>query len=83
MAGIDKIYGNGDQWWELFEFLAHSQRPQYCGYLYRPPVGEEIGPIANFPFHVDKWLWDECPLPWVRARLKDQYNGAPDRIRKR
>ena len=77
MAGIDKIYGTKKQWEELFVWLANN-RPQYCKFLYSPwgSVGEPMM-ISNFPPYADKWLWRNCPLPWVRARLADQYNGAP------
>lgn len=30
--------------------------------------------ISNFPVSIDKWLWDKCPIGFVRERLKEQYS---------
>jgi hypothetical protein len=77
MAVIDKIYGTNKEWEEFFFFLA-TKRPQYCRFLY-PPFGYEnsIRPISNFPQYADRWLYDNCPLKWVKKRIKEQYNGRP------
>ena len=34
---------------------------------------EDYRPISNFPSEIDKWLIKECPLQFVRDRLKQQY----------
>lgn len=76
MASIDKIYGTHDQWCELFDWLRRSKRPQYARYLYIPfTINEADGPITNTPVSVDRWLWDNCPLKFVKARLKVMYGG--------
>lgn len=90
MAGIDKIYGNEQEWTELFCWLARY-RPQYCKFLMlpfwtdwdaKPPVRTTSGAISMFPVYADKWLYKNCPLKWVKGRIKNQYNGDPSRKRK-
>lgn len=79
MAGIDKIYGTYDQWCDFHNWMARSKRPQYCRYFYPTPNygvdGTHIGCITNTPVRVDRWLWDNCPLKFVKKRLKEMYNG--------
>jgi hypothetical protein len=78
VAAIDKIYGNYEQWSELHQWIARSKRPQYCRYFYPTPRGMEgDGPIMNNPVKVDRWLWDNCQLPWVIERLRFMYKGEP------
>jgi len=38
-------------------------------------IGYEKGyrPISNFPENIDKWLIDNCPIDFVKNRLKEQY----------
>lgn len=44
-------------------------------FLYDKPEKEsKVVPIANFPPDIDKWLIENCPIEWVRYRLKEQYN---------
>lgn len=78
MAGIDKIYGTYEQWCEFHYWVATSKRPQYCMYFYpTPPLldGKHRGPITNTPVRVDRWLWDNCPLKFVKKRLNEMYGG--------
>jgi hypothetical protein len=79
MAAIDKIYGTHEQWCELFEFLQRSKRPQYVRFMYRPfgaaTPDDQERPITNTPVYVDRWLWDNCPLKFVKARLREVYRN--------
>ena len=81
MASIDKIYGTYNQWCDFHSWVANSKRPQYCKYFYPTPnygvSSADIGPITNFSARADKWIYKNCPLKWVKARIKEQYNGAP------
>ena len=83
MAGIDCIYGTFDQWQELHQWVARSKRPQYCRYFYPTPAcceentTDDKGRIMHTPVKVDKWLWDNCPFPWVKEELAFMYNGSP------
>lgn len=77
MAGIDKIYGTDEEWAELFRYLA-MERPQYCRFLCGPfGYEKQPRPISNFPPYADRWLYDNCPLKWVKKRIKEQYDGRP------
>ena len=78
MAGIDKIYGNREQWVELWGWLV-IHRSQYSKFLYAPYFDNnvQIRPITNFPLYADIWLYDNCPLTWVKERIEEQYNGPP------
>ena len=79
MAGIDKIYGTHDQWVELFQWLRMSKRPQYVVYMLFPPGASvpdnEERALTNTPVRVDRWLWDNCPLPFVKKRLRFMYRN--------
>lgn len=83
MAAIDKIYGTYDNWLEFHSWVANSKRPQYCKYFYPTPMSangyskDHVGPLTNFPTHADKWLYKNCPIKWVKKRIREQYNGAP------
>ena len=80
MAAIDCIFGTWNQWDEFHQWVANSKRPQYCRYFYPTPWhgvdenGEEhVGRITNTPMKVDKWLWEHCPIEFVRERIKEVY----------
>lgn len=73
MAYIDKIYGTRKQWNELHAFLVQT-RPEYIEkYMYPQPEIE--GPLANFSYAADKWLWKNCTLRFVKEALKEQYSS--------
>ena len=81
MAAIDKIYGSNEQWEELFLWLARH-RPQYIKFMALPfATDDKRRQITNLPLYADKWLWDNCPLKWVKEALKFQYNGSPHKRR--
>ena len=78
MAAIDKIYGTGRQWDELFVWLSMN-RPQYCRFLYAPNMQEHSSDemmISNFPTYADNWLLKNCPFKWVKERIKEQYRNS-------
>jgi hypothetical protein len=70
MAAIDKIYGSREEWKELRVWL-NTNRWDFMKNMYTEP--EISGPLANFTEEQDKWLWENCPLFFVRNRLKEQY----------
>ena len=75
MAGIDKIYGSYSEWIEFHTWVAESKRPQYCVYFYPTPTyGRGSMSITNTPIRVDKWLWKNCPLKFVKRELKKMYS---------
>jgi hypothetical protein len=73
MAGIDKIYGTQEQYYELRDYLTKNH-PDALRYLYPENYGCYDRPISNFPTKVDQWLLKRCPLEWVTDRIREQYN---------
>jgi hypothetical protein len=79
----EEIRGTSAQWMELMRWLANSKRPQYCKHLY--DIGGYMnlaGPLAVRPImrsdtRTDRWLWHNCPLPWIKAELREMYQGNP------
>jgi hypothetical protein len=47
--------------------------PSECLYPEGNIYSKEHRPISNFPHHVDRWLWENCPIDWVLKRLTEQY----------
>jgi hypothetical protein len=79
MASIDKIYGTQAQYWELWTFC-YEHRPSLLAY-FRPSHVTDKRPneertICSLPVRADMWLWANCPIEWVRARLIEQYGEA-------
>ena len=75
MAGIDKIYGTQKQYDQLKKWL-EQYYPEGLGYLYERPSHPnltELLALSNFPSHIDKVLWNNCTIPWVRLALSQQY----------
>lgn len=81
MQADKHMVGTFDNWWELHKFIATSSRPQYCRYFLEPdfrlvsPLA--VRPIMQATVRVDKWLWDKCLFPWVKAELQRMYDGTP------
>ncbi len=76
MAAVDKLYGNAEQYDELFSWLMENH-PDYCRHMYARPKEElENMPLSNFPIEVDGVLYLTCPLAWVKDRIADQYGVA-------
>lgn len=76
MASIDKIYGTESEYDEFYAW-ASANRPDILKYFYSRDLGwkpEEQRPITNFPENVDMWLLENCPLEFVIARIKWQYD---------
>jgi hypothetical protein len=76
MAGIDKIYGTQEQYFELRDWAA-ANKPQLLDYMGPVEIqwgSGDIRTISNFTCELDDWLWSNCPIEFVRRRLADQYN---------
>lgn len=85
MAGIDKITGTRAQYWELRDWLEEHE-PWFDWSITPEDVykdDEQVLTIANLSTVEDFYLWHLCPIPWVKARLKEQYGpegprGTPE-----
>lgn len=87
MAAMDKIYGSIDDWVELYLWLKKN-KPRYIKqFLYDcpsihpskeicsiPGFSEKQRMIGMFSVEADKFLYKNCPLKFVRKRLKQQYS---------
>lgn len=79
MAAIDKIYGTNAEYDELKAWV-YEQRKSLLRYFYPRRLGyERVEPraICNMPMAADVWLYEHCPLEWVRERIEEQYGGRP------
>ena len=80
MASIDKIYGTKEQRDELMLWCADNL-PSALVYFYPEPEWAEWDSnrdfaLTNFPEHIDYTLWDECPIEFVKERLRQQYGHS-------
>jgi len=78
MASIDKIYATKEQRDALADWLQEN-KPEYLKYLYYwdwPPNDTREHPISNFPEHVDVFLYNNCPLQFVKNRIAEQYGES-------
>lgn len=81
MASIDKIYGTMADYLELVSWLYDNQ-PKLLDQVYDPRYDldfQEERALSNFSNAADVWLWEHCPLDFVRNRLEEQYGGVPTR----
>ena len=92
MAGIDKIYGNIEQYIKLRRWLIDNSY-QCQADIGKDPLmhmydisdmdpqvvreGKDF-PMTNFPVVVDKWMYTNCDLDFVKAAIYEQYQGDPN-----
>src|SRR3990167_4007190 len=78
MAGIDKIYGSNIEYENLWSWLS-THRPQYIKFMYSPFDYTDSGyrAISNFPNYINRWLYKNCPLEWLKTKIYKQYNHCP------
>jgi len=75
MAAVDKIVGTRAQYWELRDWL-HENEPWYRWSIVpedRYKNDTQRLTISNFSTVEDFYLFHLCPIPWVKARLVEQY----------
>jgi len=77
MAMIEKIYGTKEQYDEFWAWCKENL-PQALRYFYDWSVEwddpEHQYPMANFPEEIDRLLYYNCPLPYVKETLAYQYD---------
>ena len=81
MAAIDKIYCDGRQHQELWEWI-QKNKPEFCKYMYPPNEMSHLWEntergVSNFPEYADKWLMKHCDIPWVVEYICKQYGLKP------
>lgn len=72
MASCDNLYGNSEEWLELYYFLK-ATRP-YCivRYMRDRPAGKEAERICYIA-DIQGWLIKHCKLKWVQDELQDNF----------
>ena len=79
MAGIDNIYGNKAQYVEFHSWCT-KHCPEALKHFYWAVDewdnrdSEDVLVLTNLPVVIDNWLLKNCPIDWVVARIKEQYN---------
>lgn len=79
MASIDKIFGTIKEFKELYNWLSINN-PSLLPALYMDindlpkDDGSSDYTIANFSSSADEWLYINCPLKFVKSRIRSQYN---------
>lgn len=73
MAACDNLYGNFDEWNELFIFLYENKR-EYLMWMKPPPIpdGIDITRICYIA-EIQDWLIENCPLQWVIEKLNQNF----------
>jgi len=72
---MQKMYGTHNQWVILRHWLKKNH-PEYLTFMYGKPK-EKTGdfPVANFPQDADFYLFQKCPIEFVRKNLREKYPG--------
>ena len=80
-ASIDKTYLSYDKYLELKDWCKNTEliydngikgSPKDFLYSYIEPYEGEL-PVWNTPEAFNRWLFFNCPLPFIQERLKEQY----------
>jgi len=72
MAACDNLYGNSEQWLELYYFFK-STRPKYIvRYMRDRPIDNESTRIC-YVADIQGWLVKHCNLDWVQRELNDNF----------
>lgn len=93
MAGIDKTYVNKEQFKKTVEWCKSLGIVRLeNGYEFKPidwcfgynksledvmDSDQDEFVLWNTPYWLDRWLWNNCPLDFIRNRLKSQYGEEP------
>lgn len=72
MAACDNLYGNRQEWLELYYFLKATKPHYIIRFMRDRPETDEpkrICYVACF----QKWLVKHCKLNWVQEKLNDNF----------
>lgn len=85
-AAIDKTYLKYEDYLTLKEWCENTKliydngvegSPLDFLYLYNEPYEGEA-PVWNTSEGFDRWLYHNCPFPFIQKRLKEQYNNPEE-----
>lgn len=72
MAACDNLYGNFDQWLELFDFLRENKR-EYLMYMHRPPMDGQEYRICYIA-EIQEFLLENFKAEWAQEKLNDNFD---------
>lgn len=73
MAACDNLYGNREEWKELYDFLIETHPDYINDYMRDQPEDDEENRICYIA-DIQEWLYENCPLTWVKERLKENFS---------
>ena len=73
MAACDNLYGNSEQWLELYYFLKATKPRYIVKWMRDRPIDDEPQRIYYTP-PTQRWLINNCKLEWVQEELKDNFS---------
>ena len=74
MAIADKIYGTKAQYDELKAYLEkHCPAALENIWWYEEWHDGKDYPFANLSTKTELFLWENCPIPWVKNLMKERY----------
>jgi hypothetical protein len=87
MARIDNIYCSWNQYKEFRKWLKDNREnciketkmdPFTNGFMLVEKESAFSGQLSsNFHTRIDAWLWNNCPLEFIKKRLAEQYGEYP------
>jgi hypothetical protein len=72
MAACDNLYGDYDQWQELYDFLSQN-KPEYLVCMNPKPDIDYEGRICYIP-RIQGWLYENCKIDWVLRELESNFS---------
>ncbi len=72
MAACDNLYGNAEQWQQLFDFLVFNAPENIIYMKEKPARDDEIVRICYIP-NIQDFLIEKCPLQWVKDQLEENF----------
>ncbi len=69
MAACDNLYGNAEQWQQLYDFLEKNE-PDFLIYMKEKPKDGEFVRIC-YTASIQDYLIEKCPFDWAKDGLED------------
>lgn len=73
MAGCDNLYGDSEQWQELYDFMQREKYYEGLEYLMPKPSPDRGSVRICYIPNIQDWLAEHCKMPWVQEQLEDNF----------
>jgi hypothetical protein len=73
MAACDNLYGTKKQWKQLYKFLKKN-KAEWLVSMYPEPDVDGVETRICYTGNVQGWLYENCPLKWVKEKLKCNFD---------